>query len=268
MSGPDTAVDPPSSTPASGPTTLSDAYARVWWIPLLRGLVLVLFGLLLLVQPLVETAAAVVVLFGAFLLVDAFVALVQGVVARGQAGRVWWWVQAVADLAFAVLVVLWPGATALVLYYLVATWAIVLGVVTLVTAVNLAREREAHWPWVTVGGVVGVLFGLVLVARPPDGGTALSLVVAALGLYVFVVGVCGVVSAFAARAVVAEIDAALAVASPSLDAARARTERHARARDEVRARRKAAAVRRKAEKDAATAEGEEPVGPTKDDSGS
>ena len=210
--------------PAAEPLpTLSAVYSRVWWIPLLRGLVLVLLGLLLLIQPLVGTTAAVVALFAVFLVADAVVALVQALTSRWQPGRVWWVVQAVTDLVFAAFVLLWPGATALVLYYVVASWAIVLGVVTIITGVNLARVREAHWPWVTAGGIVGVLFGLVLVARPPDGGTALSLVVAALGLYAFVVGVSGVVSAFAARAVVAEIDAALAGRSPALEAARARS---------------------------------------------
>jgi len=213
--------------------TLSQVYARVWWIPLLRGLVLVLLGLLLLVQPLVGTAGAVVSLFAAFLVVDAVVAVVQALTSPGQPGQVWWFVQAVADVAFAAFVFLWPGATALVLYYLVASWAIVLGVVTVITAANLARVREAHWPWVTASGIVGVLFGLVLVARPPDGETALSLVVAALGLYAFVVGASGVVSAFAVRAFVAEVDAALAGRSPALEVARARVTMLANAKAEA-----------------------------------
>jgi hypothetical protein len=80
-----------------------------------------------------------------------------------------------------------------------------------------------------------VLFGLVLVARPPDGETALSLVVAALGLYAFVVGVSGLVSAFAVRAFVAEVDAALGGRSPALEAARVRAEARAAGKREARA---------------------------------
>lgn len=225
-----------SKDPQPQPASVLKSISLTWWLPLLRGVLLAVVGLLLMIEPLVPDAGAFVLVFAAFLLVDGVVAALQGLAARGQRGAVWWIVQAVLDVAFVALVLLWPDATALVLYYLVASWALVAGIVQVISGAALLRARDLLWPWVTALGLVGIMLGMMLVARPPDGQTVLRLNVVVLGLYAFVAGSVWVVGAFSARSTAAEIDAALGGTSPVLEAIRARHRQHA----DVKARAKAA----------------------------
>lgn len=247
-----------ATAPEDVPGSVLRAITLTWWLPLVRGLLLVLLGLLLMIEPLVTDVPRLVVGFAAFLLLDAAMAAVQGLAARGQKARPWWFVQAVTDVALAAFVVLWPSPTALVLYYLIAAWAAVLGVTQVITGSALLRSRDLLWPWTVTSGLVGVLFGMLLVARPQDGETALRFDLLALGLYAFVAGAIGTVAAFAVRAIAREIDAALAGTSPVLESIRSRHAAHeADRRDaaqEAAANKAQKQAERQAEKDAHAAE--------------
>ncbi|KSW29801.1 HdeD family acid-resistance protein [Cellulomonas sp. B6] len=170
----------------------------MWWLPVLRGVLLLLLGLLLLAQP-AASVAAIVWLFGVFAMVDGVVAVVQGLANRGVPGWTWWVVEGLAGLAVGVVVVLWPGPTARVLFFLLAAWLLVLGVISIIAAVALSRARDAGWHWPLAFGLVCTLFGVLLVARPQ---VSLALFGVVLGLFAFAGGALNVVSGFAVRSVV------------------------------------------------------------------
>lgn len=222
----------------------------LWMMPLVRGLLLVLLGLLLMVQPL-GTLDRLIMLFGVFLLLDGIVAAVQGLVNRDQIGWRWWLVQGAVDVVFAVLVLVWPSATALVLFYLLVVWTIVLGVAAIAGAVALVRNRDLGWPWLLTIGLLSTLFGFLLVTRSQDASAALELVTVVFGIYAFVSGAVHIVSVFAIRSVAQEIDRALTGRSLVVDAMAAR-QVAAREAAQERAQAKAeAAAEKKAEKKAA-----------------
>lgn len=222
----------------------------LWIMPLIRGLLLVLLGLLLMVQPL-GTLDRLIMLFGVFLLLDGVVAAVQGLVNRDQIGWRWWLVQGAVDVVFAVLVLVWPSATALVLFYLLVVWTLVLGVAAIAGSVALVRNRDLGWPWLLTIGLLSTLFGFLLVTRSQDASAALELVTVVFGIYAFVSGAVHVVSVFAIRSVAQEIDRALTGRSLVVDAMAAR-QVAAREAAEERAEAKAAATaEKKAEKQAA-----------------
>lgn len=198
---------PSSSSTPSTPSTLKLS-RNMWRMPLLRGLLLVVLGVLLLVEPL-SSLENLVRLFGAFLLLDAIVAAVQGLLNRDQIGWRWWLVQGAVDAVFAILIVAWPSATALVLFYLLVIWTLVLGVVSIIGGVALIRNRDLGWSWLLTIGLLSTLFGLMLVTRAEATGSVLDLVVVVFGLYAFVVGAVHIVSVFSMRWVAQEIDRAL-----------------------------------------------------------
>lgn len=217
--------------------TVTGALRRVWWIPLVRGLALIVLGLLLMIEPL-EVLRTLVVVFAVFLLADGVVAALQGLVNRDQQGWRWWLVQGVVDVAFAVLVVAWPGVTALVLFYLLVVWALVLGIAAIIGAAALLRNRDLAWPWLLTVGLLSTLFGLLLLTKPQSSGGVLSVIVTVFGIYAFASGAIHVVSAFSVRSTAQYIDAALGGRSPVLDAIverRAQTARAADARAEDKA---------------------------------
>lgn len=175
--------------------------SKVWWLPVLRGLLLLVLGLLLMAQP-AASVQVVVWLFGIFAVVDGVVAVVQGLADRGAPGWTWWVVEGLAGIAVGAAVVLWPEPTVRVLFFLFAAWLLVLGIVSILAAVAMSRTRGAGWHWPLAFGLVSTLFALLLIARPQGALTVFGVL---LGLFAFVAGALNVVSGFAVRQVARDL---------------------------------------------------------------
>lgn len=169
--------------------------SRFWWMILLRGLVAILFGILILARPGISLLSLVIV-FGAFALVDG----VSNVVTAwgGRREHEHWWVLFFAGLAGIVLGVLTfvnPGVTALVLLFYIAVWAILTGVMQMVAAIRLRKEIEGEL-WLGLAGLASVVFGVILISRPGDGALA---VLWLIGAYALAYGVLLLILAIRAR---------------------------------------------------------------------
>ena len=109
-------------------------------------------------------------MFGAYALVDGIallVALARGdVLARSHAWATG--LMGVAGIAFAIVTLLWPGITALTLLYLVAAWSITVGGLQVLAAIEFRREIDGEL-WMAIGGVLSVVFGVLLVVSPSSG---------------------------------------------------------------------------------------------------
>jgi uncharacterized membrane protein HdeD (DUF308 family) len=88
------------------------------------------------------------------------------------------------DVAAGVVALAWPGPTVLVLVLLVASWAIVTGVLEVFAAFGTGEEAGTRAMFI-IGGLVSVLFGVVLFARPDMGAVSLALL---FGLFNLVAG--------------------------------------------------------------------------------
>jgi uncharacterized membrane protein HdeD (DUF308 family) len=190
--------------PADEAAAERNPFRKVWWLPVVRGTLLVVLGLLLMIEPL-ERLATLRLVLGAFLVADGLLVAVQGFVHRRQVGSAWWLAQAGVNVVFGVVVALWPDLTPTALYYVLAVWVLVLGITTIVGAAALARNRDLGWAWMLAFGIVSVLFGILLVTRPLDAFDVLRLVTVVFALYAFVSGAIHVVSGFAVRAVAREL---------------------------------------------------------------
>jgi uncharacterized membrane protein HdeD (DUF308 family) len=153
--------------------------SRDWWVFALRGVAAILFGVLAFASPGI-TIATLVLLFGAYAFVDGVSLLIA--LARGDAGarRHAWSVgiMGVLGIVASIGTFVWPGITALTLLYLVAIWAITMGVFQVVAAIALRREIEGEF-WMGLGGVMSVVFGVLLVVSPGTGLVALVWLVGA-----------------------------------------------------------------------------------------
>jgi uncharacterized membrane protein HdeD (DUF308 family) len=169
--------------------------SRNWWALALRGIAAVLFGLAAFFLPGI-TLTVLILLFGAFALVDGAFAIVAALRTRRRDER--WWVllaEGVLGVLAGIVAFVWPGLTALALLYLVAAWAIVTGVLEIAAAVRLRRELEGEWVLI-VGGVLSVIFGVLLAVLPGVGILAL---VWLIGAYAVAFGVLLIVLAFRVR---------------------------------------------------------------------
>lgn|SRR6478735_362855 len=188
----------------------STALRRIWWLPVLRGVVLLILGLFMLIQPL-GTVKALVWVFGVFAIIDGLIAIAQWLGNRKEPGAGWWLVSGLVGIAFGIIAVVWTGPTAQVIFYLIALWVLVLGVLGIIAAVVLYRSRDIGWYWVLTFGLVSFLFGLLLIMNPQ---TSVSVIVVLLGLFAFVGGVVLVVSGFATKQLAESLDKGRATAQP------------------------------------------------------
>jgi uncharacterized membrane protein HdeD (DUF308 family) len=165
-----------------------------WWALLIRGIAAVLFGLAALFWP-GPTLFALVILYGAYALVDGVFAFVAGIRA-GHSQRGWLLMAEGALSVVAGLVVLvWPGISALVMLYVIAFWAIIGGVLRIVAAISLRREIDNEW-MMGLSGALSVVLGLLLAFMP---GVGLLSLVWLIGIFALGAGAALIGLAFKVR---------------------------------------------------------------------
>lgn len=179
------------------PSPFVSLMARSWWLVLLRGLVAMAFGLVAFFLP-GQTIAAVALLFGAYVLADGLIGLLNALGGSGERSRSNRWLLAlwgVLSIIVGVLTFIEPMRTALVLILLMAWWAILIGLVQLVTAWRLRKAMPGEWLLAGLG-VLSLVFGIGLLVAPGAGAIGMLWLVA---VYALVAGVLMVLLAFKLR---------------------------------------------------------------------
>ena len=155
-----------------------EALSRNWGWVVLRGVVAIVFGVLTLIQPGI-TLAALVLLFGAYAVTDGVAMIVWAIANRRDETH---WVSlivgGVLGIAAGVVTFLWPARTTVALLFVIATWAMVMGVATIAAAIQLRKVLVGEWRLV-VSGFLSVALGMVLLSAPAAGALAMVLWVGA-----------------------------------------------------------------------------------------
>jgi uncharacterized membrane protein HdeD (DUF308 family) len=153
-------------------------FTRNWWVFLIRGIAAIAFGVAAFIWPEV-TLTALVVLFGAYLLVDGVSMLLSVALGYGFTQRNTWAVilSGILSVVLGVAAFVWTDAFALSVVYLVGFWSIVTGILQVVAAYELRRELSNEF-WLGLGGVISVVFGIMLVVFPAAGMLSLLWLVA------------------------------------------------------------------------------------------
>lgn len=165
------------------------------WIAM-RGIIAILFSILALAWPLL-TLWVLAILWGAFALTDGIFSFVTAWNLHKKGFR--WWtylLTGVVGVAAGLITFFWPIITAIVLVYIIAFWAIFLGVSEIAAAIRLRREIRGEWLLI-LAGIISILFGLLIFFRPiPQGVLAIAWLVSA---YAFITGVLYLALAFKVR---------------------------------------------------------------------
>ncbi len=158
--------------------------SRTWWIQLIRGLMAIAFGILCFVQPALSLTT-LVFLFAAYTLADGVLNVVMALSGRKEIEN--WGLMLLIGLAgiiVGVLTLFAPGITALVLLFYIAAWALVTGILEIIVAFRVRKEIKGEW-FLILGGIVSVVFGFALMARPGQGALA---VIWIIGGYAVLIG--------------------------------------------------------------------------------
>jgi uncharacterized membrane protein HdeD (DUF308 family) len=159
---------------------------------MVRGFFTALFGVLLIGWPGTSLAVLILVL-GAFALIDGALIVIAGwgMWPPGPARAISFVSGGVAMIA-GVAMLVWPGATQMVLLALIALRAAVIGVAELMIAAHIDRYAPGAW-LVASMGVLSLVVAALLLMNPTAG---LLVIMRAFGLYTVVVGLLTVARAW------------------------------------------------------------------------
>jgi uncharacterized membrane protein HdeD (DUF308 family) len=155
---------------------------------ILIGVLAIIVGIIALAWPGV-TVLALVYLFAIYAFIDAGLQAMRAFSSRTAGPVVGHLLLAVIDAAAGVIALVWPGPTALVLVLIIGIWAFVGGFFEIFAAFQ-AGETAGTRALFILGGLVSILFGLVLFGRPGVGAVTLALL---FGLFSIIYGVSQIV---------------------------------------------------------------------------
>ena len=172
-----------------------EGLARNWWLVALRGLAAIIFGVLTIINP-AMSLAVLILFFGAYALADGVFTVIAAVMRRGNEPR---WVSllvsGILGILIGVVTLMMPGVTALVLLYIIASWAVIRGIVEIAVALKLRKAIQGEF-WLILAGALSVAFGGLLFAFPGTGALA---VVLWIGVFAIVFGIVLMALAFRLR---------------------------------------------------------------------
>jgi uncharacterized membrane protein HdeD (DUF308 family) len=148
------------------------------------GVLAIISGIIALAWPGI-TILALVILFAIYAFSDAGVQFVRTFTGGGVGPGFGHLLLGVLDVFAGLVALAWPGATALVLVLIVAFWAFFGGFAEIFAAFRSGETAGTRLLFIT-GGLVSVVFGIVLFSRPGLGAVTLALL---FGLFALAYGV-------------------------------------------------------------------------------
>jgi uncharacterized membrane protein HdeD (DUF308 family) len=161
---------------------------------ILIGILAVVVGIIAIAWPGV-TILALVILFAVYAFMDAGLQTARAFGSRSAGPVLGHLLLALVDVVAGVFALAWPAPTAFVLVIVVAAWALVGGFAELSAGFGSGETMGTRAIFI-VAGLVSVLFGVVLFARPGVGAVTLALL---FGLYSMIYGFSQIMTGIHAR---------------------------------------------------------------------
>ena len=172
-----------------------EALKRYWWVPVIRGIAGIVFGVIAFAYPGLALAT-LVLLFGAWVLIDGVFRIVGAT--AGRASDPDWGFHLIIGILGIVVGVLTfraPGITTLALIIYIAAWALMIGAAEIALAIKLRREIKGEW-FLILMGLASIIFAVLLLWNPGPGAVALLWLIAS---YAIVFGVLAIFFGFRLR---------------------------------------------------------------------
>jgi uncharacterized membrane protein HdeD (DUF308 family) len=154
------------------------ALKRLRWAIGINGALSMVFGVAILIWPGISLYA-LTILFGAYTLASGVVGLYNSFSLKD--GRAWMAVWSLLSISVGLAVLLWPSISALALLYVIAAYAIAAGIIVIGGAFWLPVSNGDSLLLI-LSGLVAILFGVVMFAKPGDGALVLLALIAAFSL--------------------------------------------------------------------------------------
>jgi uncharacterized membrane protein HdeD (DUF308 family) len=155
---------------------------RLRWALGLHGLASVVLGVLILAWPGISVYALTIV-FGAWTLATGVVDFGAAASTQFKDQRRWLIVRGLLGVGVGVLVLVWPSISALALLYVIGIYAVLFGMLVISASIRLPLDGRDTASLVLTG-LVAIVFGIVIFAKPGAGALAVLALIAAFALVV------------------------------------------------------------------------------------
>ena len=146
----------------------------------LAGALMVLVGVFLWFNPEISILALALYLGAALIVIG------EGYITSSlEADNGWWTFVGVLDILVGIILVTNMGITAASLPIIFGIWCLAVGAAQLVTSYKFGRQ-DLPWGWSMALGVLGVVFGFIILEHPLVGTIAISTL---MGLYLVAYGI-------------------------------------------------------------------------------
>ena len=174
---------------------LLETLKRHWWVPVIRGIAAIVFGIIAFVYPGL-TIATLVLFFGAWILIDGIFRIV-GAIGHRASDPDWGWqlVIGIIGIIVGLLTFHAPQITALALIIYIAAWALMIGASEIVLAIKMRREIKGEW-FLILMGLASIVFAVLLLWNPIAGAAAVIWLIA---WYAVVLGILAIFFGFRLR---------------------------------------------------------------------
>jgi len=153
---------------------------KVRWALGLNGLLAVAVGVVILIWPGISLFA-LTILFGAWTLATGVVGLAAALSGATTQERGWLAVSSLLGIGVGAAVLIWPNISELALLYVIGAYAVALGVLAVIGAFYLPLDG-GDTALLVLSGLVSILFGIVMFAKPGAGALVTLALIAAFAL--------------------------------------------------------------------------------------
>jgi uncharacterized membrane protein HdeD (DUF308 family) len=165
----------------SHPAKVVGTQIKKWrWATGIHGFASVVFGVMLLAWPNISVVALTIV-FGAYTLATGITQFVAAFRSEQKDERGTLAVSGVLGVVVGTMVLVWPSISALALLYVIGAYAFALGILGVVAAFRLPLDGE-DTALAVLTGLLSIVFGIVIFAKPGAGALAVLALIAAFAL--------------------------------------------------------------------------------------
>ena len=153
---------------------------KMRWTLGLHGLASVVLGVLVLAWPGISVYALTIV-FGAYTLATGIIEFGTAFTSQAREERAWLIVRGLLGITVGAMVFAWPDISALALLYVIGAYAVGLGILAVAAALRLPLDNR-DTASMSLTGLVSIVFGIVIFAKPGAGALAVLALIAAFAL--------------------------------------------------------------------------------------
>ena len=171
-----------------------------WWFLTISGIIIILFGLMILVFTEVFLMTAIKY-FGIFILITGLILLLTTfyyVKKNKNVSMVA--IQSIATIAIGLILLVFPGRSLQLFLILIGLWCIIVGILQLVILFFL-RKTLVQWPVLLTNGILTIILGIIIFFHPFNMADVIGKLV---GVFSIVFGIAIIYLSFLIRKAVRE----------------------------------------------------------------